>query len=120
MNGSISASVSYSNTLSTPEISSAAFAATETPALEPRLHGFTMTGQPNDAFTCAGSSVSHIDPRSSTARSHDSQRTTGTPACCAMIFVTRLFMPMAEAITPHPTYAAPPSSSAPCTQPSSP
>ncbi len=29
-------------------MSSSAFAATETPALEPRLQGFTMTGQPND------------------------------------------------------------------------
>ena len=46
MNGSISASTSYSNTSSTPAISSSADAAVDTPALDPRLHGLTMTGQP--------------------------------------------------------------------------
>ena len=103
MNGSMIASTSYSKTRRRPAMSSSALVATDTPALDPRLHGFTMTGQPNEPATRAGYSVSHSGPRSSTDRSHDSHCTTGTPAWAAMIFVTRLFMPMADAMTPHPT-----------------
>src|SRR5262245_14274792 len=77
--GSIRASTSYSNTFSTPAMSSSAFAAVDTPALDPRLHGFTITGQRSAFSTCAGSSFNHPDPRSSTARSHDTHGTTGTP-----------------------------------------
>src|SRR6188768_213203 len=83
MNGSISASTSYSNTLRTPAMRSLALDAVDTPALDPRLHGLTMTGQPSADSTRAGRSVNHPLPRSSTARSHDTHGTTGTPACCA-------------------------------------
>ena len=39
--------------------------------------------------------------------------TTGTPAWAATIFVSRLFIPTADAGTPLPTNAQPPSSSSP-------
>ncbi len=91
MNGSMSASTSYSNTLSTPATSSSGDAAVDTPALDPRLHGLTMTGQPKPvADLRRQTSRIHADPRSSTARSHDSHGTTGTPACAATIFVSAL------------------------------
>jgi hypothetical protein len=103
MNGSMSASTSYSNTFTMPAMSSSPEEAVVTPALDPRLQGLTMTGQPKPPATRDGRSCIHADPRSSTDRSQDSQGTTGTPACPARTFVSRLFMPMAEAVTPQPT-----------------
>ena len=103
MNGSTIASTSYSNTLSTPATSSSGVAATDTPALDPRLQGLTITGQPKAAATSLGRSCSHRDPRSSTPRSHEIHGTTGTSCCCAITFEKRLFMPTADAPTPHPT-----------------
>src|SRR4029079_17316323 len=80
MNGSIRASTSYSNTRSTPALSSLGDFAVDTPALDPRLHGFTITGQPSLDSTSAGKDESHAEPRSSTARSHETHGTIGTPA----------------------------------------
>ena len=101
--GSISASTSYSNTLRIPPIISSAVDAVVTPALDPRLQGLTITGQPNDASTFAGYSRSQSRPRSSTPRSQESHGTIGTPAFAATSFVMRLFIPTADASTPQPT-----------------
>ena len=98
MNGSISASTSYSNTFRTPATSSSARCGGRNAGARSQVAGLD-DHRPAEATIrrCAGQSASSRGPRSSTPRSHESHGTIGTPACDATIFVMRLFMPTADA-----------------------